>query len=176
MSPCHFFPPAAGVLRTAADASTPRGSAWCADLRGVILLLLKAHCFQELYVLRHERSLQLHEMLVCRALQATCYCDCSLCGLQLQHIAAGTESFSGDWKKPILRFSFCNGLHIPFVKHLCNVTVHRVSRVCSCHRLKLNPLGEPCCSFGEHQRPWKIVIWGIKSRKIFWPAGAGLTP
>ena len=66
----------------------------------------------------------------CRALQATCYCDCSLCGLQLQHIAAGTESFSGDWKKPILRFSFCNGLHIPFVKHLCNVTVHRVSRVC----------------------------------------------
>ena len=112
----------------------------------------------------------------CRALQATCYCDCSLCGLQLQHIAAGTESCNGDWQKPILRFSFCNGLHIPFVKHLCNVTVHRVSRVCSCHRLKLNPLGEPCCSFGEHQRPWKIVIWGIKSRKIFWPAGAGLSP
>ena len=63
----------------------------------------------------------------CRALQATCYCDCSLCGLQLQHIAAGTESCNGDWQKPILRFSFCNGLHIPFVKHLCNVnvTVHR---------------------------------------------------
>ena len=57
----------------------------------------------------------------CRALQATCYCDCSLCGLQLQHIAAGTESCNGDWQKPILRFSFCNGLHIPFVKHLCNV-------------------------------------------------------
>ena len=25
---------------------------------------------------------------------------------------------------------------------------------------------------GVHQKPRKIVIWGIKSRKIFWPAGA----
>ena len=25
---------------------------------------------------------------------------------------------------------------------------------------------------GVHQKPRKSVIWGIKSRKIFWPAGA----
>ena len=95
--------------------------------------------------------MELAAVMFCRAWQVSCYCDGSLCGLQLKHIAAGMESGSGDCKRPILRFSFCKGLHIPFVKHLCNVnvTVHRrpsVSCVCSCHRLKFNPLGEPCCS------------------------------
>ena len=69
-----FFPPAAGKLRTAADASTPRGSASCADPRGVILSVLKAPCFKELYVLRHECSLQLH--LSC-AQKASCYSYCA---------------------------------------------------------------------------------------------------
>ena len=127
------FPPAAGVLRTAADASTPRGSASCADPRGVLLPCLKAPICEEFFVRRHERSLQLHVMLLPH-MQASCYCDGSLCGLQLQHVAAGIESCSGDWKRPILRFSFCKGLHIPFVKHLSNVT--QCVR-CSCHRAQI---------------------------------------
>ena len=59
----RFSSPAAGVLRTAADASTPRGSASCADPRGVLLSCLEAPCFKELYVIRRERSLQPHVML-----------------------------------------------------------------------------------------------------------------
>ena len=51
------------MLGTAADASTPRGSASCADPRGVLLSCLKAPCFKELYVIRRERSLQPHVML-----------------------------------------------------------------------------------------------------------------
>ena len=48
----------------------------------------------------------------CRALgKPSCYCDGSLCGSQLKQIAADIESCSGDWKRPILRFSFCKGLH-----------------------------------------------------------------
>ena len=96
----------------------------------------------------------------CRALQATCYCDCSLCGLQLQHIAAGTESFSGDWKKPILRFSFCKGLHIPFVKNLC---CHRECGQALSSKTKsvLTPLGPrevTAALIGEHQKSKKIVV------------------
>ena len=60
------FPPAAGVLRTAADASTPRGSASCADPRGVLLLYSKVPCSKELIVRRRKRSLQLHVMLLLR--------------------------------------------------------------------------------------------------------------
>ena len=89
-------------------------------------------------------------------------------------VAAGIESCSGDWRRPILRFSFCKGVHIPFVKHLSSVT--ECVCVCSCHRLKFGPLGEPLLLIGEHQNPRKIVFWGIKSRNFFWPAGAGLTP
>ena len=37
-------------------------------------------------------------------------------------------------------------------------------------------LGEPLLLIGEQQKPRKIVILGIKTRKIFWPAGAGLSP
>ena len=29
---------------------------------------------------------------------------------------------------------------------------------------------------GEHQKTRKTVIYGLKSRKIVWPAGAGLSP
>ena len=162
------------MLRTAADACTPRGSASCADPRGVLLPFLKASRFKELYVLRHERTLQLHESLLphTASIRATVLRRLIDCGLQLQHVAAGIESCSGDWKRPILRFSFCKGVHILFVKHLSNVT----ECVCSCHRLKFGPLGEPLLLIGEHQNPRKIVFWGIKSRKIFWPAGAGLSP
>ena len=38
--------------------------------------------------------------------------------------------------------------------------------------LKLGPLKEPLLLIGEHQKTRKIVIWGIKSCKIFLPAGA----
>ena len=79
------FPPAAGVLRTAADASTPRGSASCADPRGVLLPFLKASRFKELYVLRHERTLQLHESLLphTASIRATVLRRLIDCGLQL---------------------------------------------------------------------------------------------
>ena len=67
-----------------------------------------------------------------------------------------------------MRFSFCKGLHIPFVKHLCNVT-----GACSCQQ-KSNSvlLGSHCCSLESTKKTRKIVIWGIKSRIFFWPAGA----
>jgi len=38
--------------------------------------------------------------------------------------------------------------------------------------LKFGPLREPLLLTGEHQKTKKNVIWGIKCRKIFWPAGA----
>ena len=66
--PCRSpeSPTSAGVLRTAADASKPRGSASCADPRGVLLLYLKAPLCKELFVRRRKRSLQLHVMLLLR--------------------------------------------------------------------------------------------------------------
>ena len=72
--------------------------------------------------------MQLHESLLphTASIRATVLRRLIDCGLQLQHVAAGIESCSGDWKRPILRFSFCKGVHILFVKHLSNVTVSRV--------------------------------------------------
>jgi hypothetical protein len=73
------FPPAAGMLRTASDASTPRGSASCADPRGVLLPCFKAPFYKELFVGRSERSLQLHVILLPHCtLQASCYCNHSI--------------------------------------------------------------------------------------------------
>jgi hypothetical protein len=67
-----------------------------------------------------------------------------------------------------LRFSFGKGLHILFVKHLSNVTVC----VFSISQAQCGPFGELLLLIGEHQKSKIIVIWGIKSRKIFRPAGA----
>ena len=69
-----------------------------------------------------------------------------------------------------MRFSFCEGLYIPFVKHLCNVTECSLVRA----QFRSSRLGEPVTVLliGEHQKTMKTVIWGIKSLKIFWPAGA----
>ena len=68
-----LFACGAGVLRTASDASTPRGSALCADPRGVLLPCLKALFCKELFVHRGECSLQLHVTP-----QASCYCNHSI--------------------------------------------------------------------------------------------------
>ena len=72
-----------------------------------------------------------------------------------------------------MRFSFCKGLHIAFVKNSCNVTecVHDAMMI-NVRRQIRSLSGEPAMLIGVHQKPRKIVIWGIKSRKIFWPAGA----
>ena len=42
------------LMRTASDASTPRGSALCASPRGVLLLWMKALCCKELCVRKRE--------------------------------------------------------------------------------------------------------------------------
>ena len=96
--------PTAGAMRTAADASTPRGSASCADPRGVLLPCLKAPFCTELFVGRHKRSLQLHVMLLPRTASilllrrlivrlAAAACCCWHRGLQWRVEEANLEIF-----------------------------------------------------------------------------------
>ena len=153
------------MLRTAADACTPRGSASCADPRGVLLPFLKASRFKELYVLRHERTLQLHESLLphTASIRATVLRRLIDCGLQLQHVAAGIESCSGDWKRPILRFSFCKGVHILFVKHLSNVTVCVCSYVTGSNSVLS---GSHCCSLESTKIQGKSCFGASKAAKF----------
>ena len=105
---------------TAADISTPRGCASCAHLRGVYLSFSKAPSCQQQGERKHKHCL-LPCLVLCAASSHRCICNCDCFGSlrpQLLHIAAGSESSSGDSERPFLRSSFCKGLYYSFVEAL----------------------------------------------------------
>ena len=152
MSPCKISPPAAGVQ--AADASTLRGSASCADPRGVLLLYLKAPFCKELFVRRRKRSLQLHVMLLPVPRTASILLlRRLLCGLQLQHACCCWHR-ELQWRVEKANLEMWSGFIL---------------------KDKVGPLGTQevtAALIGEHQKSKRIVVLGIKTRNFFWHAGA----
>ena len=128
------------MLRTAADTSTPRGSALCAYPRGVCCAVCR------ILAARHSVYASV-SAACCRDATASRKgfpgsCDRLLCGLHLVRMAADKESCSGDSESPILRLSFCEGHYIPFVNDLFVRSPHEPHSV----NLDFCPIEEPRCA------------------------------
>ena len=165
MSPCKFSSPAAGVLRTAADASTPRGSASCADPRGVLLLYLKAPFCKELFARRRKRSLQLHVMLLLRT--ASIRAMRRLIAVRLAACCCWHRERQWRVEEANLEIFILQGSSHCLCKEL--VQCHRVCNHDNdqCQASNSVALRGATMLIGVHKKPRRIVIWGIKSRKIF---------
>ena len=126
----------------------------------------KALFCKELFVHRGECSLQLHVMLLCRTPQASCYCNHSIVQLAAAACCCWHRALQWRLEEANLEIFILQGSSYS----LCKALVQSPSVFMSGSIFGL--LGEPLLLIGEQQKPRKIVILGIKTRKIFWPAGA----
>jgi len=122
-----------------ADASTPRGSASCADPRGVLLLYLKAPLCKELFVRRRKRSLQLHVHAMLLPVPHTAQASCAAT-VHCAAVACCCWHRELRWRleKANLEIFILQGSSYFLCKALvqCHRTPSVVCVFTSCHRLK----------------------------------------
>ena len=104
----------------------------------------------------------------CHTAQASCYCNHSIVQLAVAACCCWHRALQWRLEEANLEIFILQGSSYS----LCKALVQSPSVFMSLVRLKFGPLGEPLLLIGEQQKPRKIVILGIKSRKIFWPAQA----
>ena len=118
MSPCKISSPAAGKINSGRSQHATLMCIVC-TCTWLVFELLKS------FFLRRSKESASTSTACCRAwclsLPQAHICNCDCFGSlrpQLLHIAAGSESSSGDSGRPFLRSSFCKGLYYSFVKAL----------------------------------------------------------
>ena len=130
--PCKIYSPAAGKINGGRYQHATLMSIVC-TCTWLVFELLKS------FFLRRSKESASTSTACCRAwclfLPQAHICNCDCFGSlrpQLLHIAAGSESSSGDSERPFLRSSFCKGLYYSFVEALeysvpSSIVCHQIS-------------------------------------------------
>ena len=117
MSPCKISSPAAGKI----NGGRYQHATWMCIVCTFTWRVFELFKSSFLPVARRAQAQALLVAVLGALPQPSTCCNCDCFGLlrpQLRHIAAGSESSSGDTGRPFLRSSFCKGLYYSFVKAL----------------------------------------------------------